>query len=276
MNPIEGLKGKFSTVRNRTSSMIGQYMVFVITKSIEGAKQLPDEKRRPRVETLKTCAELLTPHFTGVAYALHHGQSICHRLLGNPHEAFLHAGLAVDLHPRRDESSDFPKYVDDFMGATNLIEKFPEVLRRDSYQAAIDRLQGLIPQLPRVEYALQGFTGLCYDGLGERSKALDHHEKAVLLHPNNDQQPDFPVYYQNFLKDARFLTQEAIRQINSRQRDKYVTQLLQVLNSTGRLGIRYPNLESIYKEHQAAFSWFAKAVGPKGLRVAEVIRIHSN
>ncbi len=140
--------------------------------TVGGVTSIPYKLRRIQVPHLIRRIE----GFSIAEYRKEALVAYCYRSVGSYRDAFLHFDNAISVHPEQTEESDFPAHVDGYLEALGDIQRLPQEDRKDLHKMAIERLTGLLPVLPDMEYKLRGSLGVSCDGIGQMGRVLGYHE----------------------------------------------------------------------------------------------------
>lgn len=216
------------------------------------------------LENLRTGFAELRKVFTNkAAYCLHEHSGVCSRGLGDTQAALYHFGRAVNLHPTKSEKGSFKSYVFNYLGEIKNIPSLPPEDQKPAYQSAADQIQGLIPILPSSAYCLEDHLGICFMGLGQKQKALGHHENAILAHPNSGSGSDFPQYETHYLACVRTIAKSAILHRHGQARQQAIQDFVSVVDSTANVLSKYPDNRAVKHENRAAYAWLQQVPGAK-------------
>lgn len=271
----ERFAGRLRAIRDRVLWAQNTTASFTVDSKVRKAQLLPQgRERNEALQEIVAHINKISPSFPGISYNLESQLGVCYQGLGQPREALEHFGAALDLHPAQGLTSDFPAYVLLYLKTVDEIIRLPKGEKEPPLQDAIKRMGSLFSKVPPLAYMLHGFLGVSCQEVGQKGEALVHNEQAVLLHPTPTPDSDFPKYATNYISIVRLLTQDAIRHLNHRNKQPYVEQLVRVMNSTGKVLMRYPTIEGLLHENHTAFGWLEKTLGPKQFR--RVIEINPN
>lgn len=230
--------------------------------AVSKALRLPDEKRRRAIPLMIKSLEMNMRSSPALAYKWHEQLGYCYQGIDQYADAISHFDHAVALHPEPNPESDFQSYVESYLRSLSTIKQMPEEDQKDAHLKAVARLTELAPILPGYEYRVRGFLGVSYQDLGKMRQALENMEQSLLTFPDpKTEGSDFPVFSQNYLNCVRLISQKAIKILNGKGRQQAVSDLVNVVNSTGRVGLQYRSSKEIHHEHHAAFGWLQKAGG---------------
>lgn len=266
MERFIGIGEKFRRFKEVFWTWGDKVVINTIGTQITRVSGLPPEQRKREFEGLVVLIQKAIPESPAIAYYLYGQLGNCYLALEQPQKALEYFGQAIERHPLQIPTSDFPAYVDCYLSAVQAITRLPNKEKQSLFTAA-DRIEGLIPKLPFLEYKLRGFVGLCYLETGRAHKAVGHFEKALLMHPTPTPDTDFPTYGRNYIVSVQQTSQHAIGNLQGQNRQASINRLIEVIQSTARVAERHPQLEGLTNENHAAFSWLEKTVGPKNIHV---------
>lgn len=107
--------------------------------------------------------------------------------------------------------------------------------------------------------------GRCYLALEQRGEALSHFERALLLHSDPSNIPDLRIYVEAYLGTVRTISQnDGILNLRGRNRLVGIRNLERVIESTGKVVAKYPDIEEIGRERSTAARWIQQTTGKSG------------
>jgi tetratricopeptide (TPR) repeat protein len=245
-----------------------------------GVATQTDLERRPKlVDPVFNKAVGLTSSSTRLKHLLHGVSGRAHELLERFPQSHTAFDTAVELLPPEGDLYDIGPALDEivagYLRSLQYVSHFPKEKQGNLYETAIERMGKLMPRLPEHEYTLEGHTGMCYDRLNRRLLALPHHERGLLLHPDDEKRTDIAVYRNNYLTDVRSLLQSTLPQQRPGYRPRKsprpaqagIPLIADVTNSTFRVLEQFPDDEEIRHEHTTSFEWLLHAVGPNKVKL---------
>ncbi len=81
------------------------------------------------------------------------------------------------------------------------------------------------------------------------------------------------MYFGDYISCIRRFNQRAISLLRGSTKQQAVQQLVTVVNSTGRVGLKYGDSADLHHEHHAALGWIQVSGEVRAIRA---IRIHLN